>query len=422
MSGDDLLARDGRCVWHPWTQHGGEGAPLPVASARGAALVLEDGRELIDAIASWWTCLHGHAEPRLIEAAARQARRLDHVLFAGATHAPAVELAEALLEAAPPGLARVFFSDDGSTAVEVALKIAWQAARRRGGAARGVFLAFEGGYHGDTFGAMSVGDREPFWRRYEPLLFDVARCAPAVEAFRAAFAARERELAAVIVEPLVQGAAGMRMHDATLLREVAATCRAAGVAWIADEVMTGFGRTGALFACTKAGVAPDLMCLAKGLTSGMAPLAATLASEELFEAFAAPERARMLAHGHSMTAHPVGCAVALESLRLAHERDVPARLDAIGARIEAALAPLRSHPRVRALRRTGGIVAYDRVADGDAGYFTALAPRLRARAVELGVLLRPLGGVVYAMPPACTTDEQCERIARAMAELAEVEA
>ncbi|MSR46207.1 MAG: aminotransferase class III-fold pyridoxal phosphate-dependent enzyme, partial [Planctomycetes bacterium] len=294
----------------------------------------------------------------------------------------------------------------------------------RGETQRRTFLAFDGGYHGDTFGAMSVGDREPFFAPFAPLLFDVVRAPVDAEGFARTFERHREVLAAVIIEPLVQGAAGMRMHDATLLRAIATTCRAARVPWIADEVFTGFGRTGTLFACAQAGVAPDLLCIAKGLTSAISPLAATLATEELFAAFRAPERRRMLAHGHSMTAHPIGCAVALESLALCAERGVPARLDAIGARIEAGLAPLRAHPRVRSLRRTGGIVAYDLASEsGDAsGYFTALAPQLRARALDLGVLLRPLGTTVYACPPACTTEAQCDQIAAAMRALADVAA
>ncbi|MBL8841702.1 MAG: adenosylmethionine--8-amino-7-oxononanoate transaminase [Planctomycetes bacterium] len=426
-----LSQRDAACLWHPYTQHGSDGAPLEVAAARGATLTLADGREVIDAISAWWTCLHGHGEPRLIEAAERQARRLDHVAFAGATHEPAVALAEALLQVAPRGatpLARVFFSDDGSTAVEVALKIAFHFHAQRGATRRRKFLVFEGGYHGDTVGAMSVGDPDPYFAAFAPLLFEVVRVPVDAAAFEAAFDAAEPELAAVLIEPLVQGAAGMRMHAPDLLQAIDRRCRAAGVPWIADEVFTGFGRTGTLFACQQAGVAPDLLCLAKGLTSAMFPLAATLATEELFEAFRAPERRRMLAHGHSLTAQPIGCAVALESLRLSQERDVAARLARIGARIEAGLAPLVGDPRVVGLRRRGGIVAFDLAPQASAtsgsasgaGYFTARAPRLRAAAIERGVLLRPLGDVIYACPPACTTDAECDAIAAAMRSLVEV--
>ena len=407
-------------LWHPYTQHGAEGPALPVASAHGATLVLADGRELIDAISSWWTVLHGHAEPALLEALSAQARRLDHVQFAGFTHAPAVELAEELLAHAPGELARVFFSDDGSTAVEVALKIVRQGWVQRGEPRRQVFVAFEHAYHGDTFGAMSVGQRVPFFAAYQPLLFDVRRAEVDAVSVAAALSELGERAAGVLVEPLVQGAGGMRMHKAEVLRGVRAACDEAGVPLIADEVMTGFGRTGALFACARAGVAPDLMCLAKGLSGGILPLAATLATERWFEAFLSEERARAFFHGHSFTANPIACAVGQASLRLCLERDVPARLDAIGARIAAGLEELgQDRARVRELRRTGGIVALELAVEAaDAGYLSSRAARLRAGALERGVLLRPLGNVLYAMPPACTSDEECDRIAAAMAELA----
>jgi adenosylmethionine-8-amino-7-oxononanoate aminotransferase len=419
--GGELLRRDAARLWHPWTQHGAEPAPLPVVAASGAVLRLADGRELIDAISSWWTCLHGHGHPRLVGAMERQARQLDHVLFAGATHEPAVALSEELVAAAPSGLSRVFFSDDGSTAVEVALKVAWQSWERRGEPQRTSFLALDHGYHGDTVGAMSAGDPVPFFAPYAPLLFDVVRVPAEEAALRAALNERRGRIAALIVEPLVQGAGGMLMHDAEFLRAARAACDEHRVLLIADEVMTGFGRTGALFACAKAGITPDLLCLAKGLTSGMLPLAATLVKEELFTAFKTGDRRHLFAHGHSMTGNPIACAVARESLRLTRELEVPEKLDRIGQRIERALAPLRLRRNVANLRRTGGIVAYDLVPERGAqtGYFSELAPKLRAVASELGVLLRPLGNVVYALPPACTSEEQCDKIVAAMEAVAE---
>jgi adenosylmethionine-8-amino-7-oxononanoate aminotransferase len=412
----DLVSRDARVAWHPYTQHGLEREALPVASAHGAELTLADGRVVIDAISSWWTVLHGHGEPRLVAALAEQAARLDHVLFAGCTHEPAVALAEELLAVAPPGLARVFYSDDGSTAVEVALKIALQAHRHAGAAQRRVFVALEGAYHGDTFGAMAVGEREPFFAPFADLLFEVRHVPVDAHAVRAALDALGPRAAGVILEPLVQGAGGMRMHAPELVRAARAACDERGLFLIADEVMTGFGRTGTLFACEQAGVTPDLLCLAKGLTGGIFPLAATLCSAALFERFVSDDRARALFHGHSFTANPIGCAVARESLALSRERDVPARLAAIGARIEARLGK-RLGPRARelALRRCGGIVALDLPESG--GYLAARALERRRRALELGVLLRPLGNVLYAMPPACTGEAQCDAIADALAEL-----
>ena len=414
-----LLERDRRHLWHPYTQHALEDPPLAVARARGSWLELEDGRRLLDGISSWWTCLHGHGHPRLVAALREQAERLDHVLFAGATHEPAVRLAEALRAVAPPGLARVFYSDDGSTAVEVALKIARQAWVHAGEPQRTVFVALEGGYHGDTFGAMAVGDPRPFFAPFEPLLCEVRRVPPRAEALEAALDELGTRACAVIVEPLVQGAGGMRFHPPAFLRAARAACDARGLYLIADEVMTGFGRTGTLFACEQAGIAPDLLCLAKGLTGGMLPLAATLATEGLFEAFLSDERARALAHGHSMTASPLGCAVALASLGLARETRIERRLDAIGARLEAGLAELAGEPRVRDLRRLGGIVALDLVPPpGEAaGYHAAMGLRLRRAAIEHGVLLRPLGSVLYAMPPASTTEEEADLLAGALVAL-----
>ncbi|MCE9594050.1 MAG: adenosylmethionine--8-amino-7-oxononanoate transaminase [Planctomycetes bacterium] len=409
-SPNDLVARDARVAWHPYTQHGLENDLLAVVGARGSVLELADGREVIDGISSWWTCLHGHGHPKLVEALRAQAERLDHVLFAGATHEPAVRLAERLIELAPRGLTRVFYSDDGSTAVEVALKIALQAAANRGELERRVFVALEGAYHGDTFGAMAVGEREPFFGAFGELLFEAERAAVDANAVERALARLGSRAAGVIVEPLVQGAAGMRMHSAEFLVGVRRACDHHRVPLIADEVMTGFGRTGSLFACGRARVAPDLLCLAKGLTGGMLPLAATLASEALFDAFRSTTRSKALHHGHSFTANPLGCAVALASLDLVLENDVPARLEAIGARIERRLG--RSD-----VRRAGGIVAFDLA--GDETYGSERSIRLRRLALELGVLLRPLGNVVYAMPPASTTDAQCDAIADAMAALAE---
>lgn len=412
----DLVSRDARVAWHPYTQHGLEREALPVVSARGAELVLEDGRVVIDAISSWWTVLHGHGEPRLVAALAEQAARLDHVLFAGCTHEPAVALAEELLALAPEGLARVFYSDDGSTAVEVALKIALQAHRHAGEGSRRVFVALEGAYHGDTFGAMSVGEREPFFAPFADLLFDVRHVPADADAIEQALDDLGPRAAGVILEPLVQGAAGMRMHAPDLVRSARAACDRRGLFLIADEVMTGFGRTGTLFACEQAGITPDLLCLAKGLTGGILPLAATLCTAALFERFVADDRARALFHGHSFTANPIGCAVARASLDLVRERDVPARLDAIGARIHARLAD-HLGPRAAALslRRTGGSVALDRPDPG--GYLATPTLELRRRALEHGVLLRPLGNVLYALPPACTTDDQCERIADSLLDL-----
>jgi len=362
--------------------------------------------------------LHGHGHPALVRAISEQAERLDHVLFAGTTHEPAVALAEGLLRVVPEGLRRVFYSDNGSTAVEVALKMALQAWVQRGEPQRRVFIGLEGSYHGDTFGAMAVGDPDPFFLPFQPLLFESRRVAPNTEALTSALEELGNRAAGVLLEPRVQGACGMRMHSAEFLRDARRLCDEAGLPLIADEVMTGFGRTGSLFACGSAGITPDLMCLGKGLTGGMLPLAATVTTEAIFETFLSPERSRAFFHGHTFTANPIGCALGLASLELSIGNDVAAQLDAIGRRIEAPLAD-RLDPERFLLRRTGGIVALDLPApEGEAaGYLASLAPRLRSEAVRRGVLLRPLGNVLYALPPACTSEGECDRIAEVMLEL-----
>ncbi|TAH36905.1 MAG: adenosylmethionine--8-amino-7-oxononanoate transaminase [Planctomycetota bacterium] len=408
----DWLQLDAHHCWHPYTQHALDPEPMAVTGAHGAWLELADGRRVLDAISSWWTCLHGHCHPRLLRAMAEQAARLDHVIYAGCAHEPAARLAGALAGLAPRGLSRVFYSDDGSTAVEVALKAAYLAWARRGEARRSVFLALEGGYHGDTFGAMSAGDPQPFFRELSPFLFHVARVPADAAALEQALAAQDGRVAALILEPLVQGAAGMKMHAPQFLRDARRLCDARGVFLIADEVMTGFGRTGSLFACEQAGIAPDLLCLAKGLTGGTLPLAVTLAREEIYAAFLGPDRGRALFHGHSYTANPIACAVALESLRVLDEERTPQRLEQIGGWIENGLEGLRSAAGVREIRRCGGIVAVE--LDGAGGYLAPLGEHLRAACRGFDVLLRPLGNVLYALPPSCTTREECAFVAAAM--------
>ncbi|MFT7670360.1 MAG: adenosylmethionine-8-amino-7-oxononanoate aminotransferase [Planctomycetota bacterium] len=416
----NLVARDRAHLWHPYTQHATEAEPLSVASAAGSVITLEDGTQLIDAISSWWATLHGHGHPRIVQAMSEQVQKLDHVLFAGATHEPAVKLAEELLKVTPPGLTRVFYSDNGSTAVEVALKMVRQVWCHEGQNERRVFLSLEGAYHGDTFGSMAVGDPDPFFLPFKPMLFEARRVPANANAIAQALEELGPTCAGVILEPLVQGAAGMLMQSTSFLREVRAHCDKFGVPLIADEVMTGFGRTGELFACNKAGIRPDILCLAKGLTGGNFPLSATLTTERYFEAFLSEDRTRAFFHGHTFTGNPVGCAVGLASLQICREEDTPARLESIGTQIEAQLAEaLDGDERVQNLRRVGGIVALDLVpATGTkGGYLSSLQPILRAAAIERGVLLRPLGNVLYALPPSSTTSGQCERIAEVMIEL-----
>lgn len=415
-AGTQLLAADAACLWHPYTRHALEEPPLPVVAAEGARLKLADGREVVDGIASWWASVHGHGHPDLVAALTRQARTLDHVLFAGATHPPAVLAAQRLLSLAPAGLSRVFFSDDGSTAVEVALKMAVQAWVLRGQPQRRVFVALTNAYHGDTFGAMAVGDPDPYFVPFAPLMCEVHRVPPQPEALSHALRTLGDRVAAVIVEPLLQAAGGMLMHGAAFLQAARAACDEAGVFLIADEVATGFGRTGAMFACDKAALRPDFLCVAKGLTAGMAGLAATLTTEGLFRGFVQAGPSVYFPHGHTMTANPIACAVALASLDLMERNQVPAQLERIGQRIHEGVSDLAALPQVKDLRRLGGVVAIElHPAAGDqAGYGTRRGLALRKVALDAGVLLRPLGDVVYAWPPACTSDEECDVIVRGL--------
>ena len=433
MTPEELLALDRRHIWHPFTQAQTAPPPLPVKSARGAVLTLADGREILDLISSWWVTLHGHAEPSIARAIAEQAATLEQVIFADFTHEPAVRLAARLSGLLPEGLSRVFFSDDGSTAVEVALKIALQFWRNRGQPGRNRILAFEGGYHGDTFGAMAAGQGSGFYEPFRDLLFPVALLPypatwigdEAVDAKEAASLAAldcwlERhgsETAALIVEPLIQGAGGMRMCRPEFLAALAGRLQAAGVLLIFDEVMTGFGRTGTLFACQRAGVTPDLICLSKGLTGGFLPLSATVCREELYEAFQDAGFDRAFAHGHSFTANPLGCAAALASMALLQSPECAARRAATEARHQGWLAGLEGHPRLVHRRGFGTIAAVDLAGD-ETGYGSAAAARLKGRFLERGLLIRPLGPVIYLLPPYCIEDTQLERGYRAIEEAA----
>lgn len=415
---------NGSPVWHPFTQHG-LGEPIPrIVSASGAHLHCADGRTLIDGISSWWVITHGHCEPRIAAAIADQAGQLDQVIFAGYTHAPAEALARSLVRLTPSGLDHVFFSDSGSTAVEVAVKMALGHWHNRG-AARHRIVVMQHSYHGDTIGAMSVGERGAFNRAYAPLLFDVARIPfpvqgadqTTLDALEAACRA-EPKPAALLVEPLVLGAGGMLVYPPQMLAAMADICRAHDVLLIADEVMTGWGRTGTLWACEQAGVAPDLLCTAKGLTGGVIPLAATLATGAIFESHYSRSRADMFFHSSSFTANPIACAAANANVAIWAGEDVPRRIAALGAALDDALASLSTHPALARSRRIGAVAAIDlEVADG--GYLSEIAPSLRAHFLAAGLLLRPLGNTIYLMPPYCTAPSDIAAMATAIGDAAD---
>ncbi len=418
----DWLALDRAHVWHPYTQMQTAPAPLPVVRAEGVWLELADGRRILDGISSWWVNLFGHNHPRLNAALAAQAAELEQVSFAGFTHEPAARLAAELVALAPTGLTRVFFSDDGSTAVEVAMKMAVQQWRRRGEESRRIFVAFDHAYHGDTFGAMAAGGDTLFRGAFADPLCEVIRApVPSCESeVGGAVATLESlldraggEVAAVIVEPIVQGAGGMRIHPPSFLRGVREATRARGLPLIADEVFTGFGRTGRMFACEHAGVAPDLLCLAKGLTGGYLPLAATLASEEIYAAFLSEERSRAFLHGHSYTANALACAVARASLALFAETTCLGRVAELSRLFARRLAVISALPGVARVRGLGGLAVVELEkppGDRDSGYLDARGPRLAQEFLDRGVLLRPLGNVVYFLPPYAITDAECHRV------------
>ena len=404
-------------LWPPFTSITTTPPLEQVVRGEGALLHRAEGEPLIDAISSWWVTLHGHAHPVVAAAIAEQAATLEQVIFAEFTHPQAERLAQRLAQ--HTGLDRVFFSDNGSTAVEVALKTAVQWWHNRG-EPRQQLIAFDGAYHGDTFGAMAVGDRSVFTEAFEELLFDVTRLPwPAThwgdeqveEREEAALAALREALqtptAALIVEPLIQGAAGMRMVRPQFLKAVAEQVQASGALLIADEVMTGFGRTGALFACQRAGIRPDLVALSKGLTAGFLPMAVTLASERIYAGFISDsEPTATFFHGHSFTANPLGCAAALASLDLLEAN--PERYRDFEARHTPHLAALAQHPKVLRPRCTGTVAAFELDA-GQTSYLNPIGKTVQRHCIDQGVYLRPLGNVVYLLPPLCTSTDQLER-------------
>jgi adenosylmethionine---8-amino-7-oxononanoate aminotransferase len=405
----DLQARDRQSIWHPYTALDEIDPPLHVVRAQDEFLYLADGRVLIDAISSWWTILHGHRHPLLMAALAEAARQFDHIQFAGLTHQPAVELAELLLATMPWKGGRVFYSDDGSTAVEVALKMAHQFWRHQGERGRTRFIGFEGGYHGDTVGAMAVGRDPVFTGPFQQLLFESSIVPLSPEALEEELQRWAGQIAAVIVEPLVQGAGGMRMHSPQTLRELFAITRRHGVPFIADEVMTGGCRTGSLWAFQSAQIQPDLVCTGKTLAGGILPLAATLVSPAVIQAFRSADRSKAFFHGHSFTAHPLACAVAVANWRQLLPSASTAVMEAVW---RGRLLPLASLPGVREVRIRGSVAAVELAAEG--GYLAEAGGRMRRVCIEHGVLCRPLGNVLYTIAPLQTTLASLERIAQAM--------
>jgi adenosylmethionine---8-amino-7-oxononanoate aminotransferase len=408
-------------VWHPFTQHAVHGEIPTIVKTDGAWLEAADGRKIFDAISSWWVVTHGHRYKPIMEAIRAETERLDQVIFAGFTHPPAEELARQLIAITPPELTHVFFSDSGSTSVEVALKMAlgfWL----HSGEDRRHILALEGAYHGDTIGGMSVGERGVFNAPYQPLLFDVGRIPfphkgreqETLDALDRA--CREHPVAALIVEPLILGAGGMLIYPPSVLAEMARICWRHGALLIADEVMTGWGRTGTRFACEQAGIVPDIACYSKGLTGGVLPLAVTLCRRAIFDAHYAEDRRKTFFHSSSYTANPIACAAALANLRVWQSEPVTQRVAALAAVHTKALDRFRDDRRFQNVRQLGTIAALDLVVR-DAGYLADIGPRLYRHFLARGFLVRPLGNTIYLMPPYCSTEAEIETVYGAIAEI-----
>ena len=384
-------------VWLPYAQMKTAGPPLPVVRTQGSRIVLADGRELIDGVASWWTACHGYNQPHIRHAVAKQLKQMPHVMFGGLTHEPAQTLARRLAALLPGDLRRVFFSDSGSVAVEVALKMAVQFWINRGARGRTQFVAFKGGYHGDTTGAMAVSDTEDGMHALfagllpQHHIVDLPDSDEHAAALDRLLAERGDSIAAIIVEPLVQGAGGMKFHDGKVLKRLRALADKYDLLLIFDEVFTGFGRTGTMFACEAAGVAPDIIALSKALTGGTLPLAATVATRKVFDAFWSDDPKKALMHGPSYMANALGCAAANASLDLFESEPRLQQVAAIASALLQGLEPCRSMPGVKDVRVKGavGVVEMDRIDNLGA---------LRARFVEEGVFVRPFGNIVYLTP------------------------
>ena len=420
-------------IWHPFTNGALDPAPFMVQRAEGVYLHTADGRKIIDAISSWWVNLHGHANPRIAAAIAEQARKLEHVILAGFTHEAAEELATRLRKWLPSELTHMFFSDDGSTAVEVALKLAVQHFQNLARPEKTEIVALAHGYHGDTAGAMSVSDESPFTQPFRCMRYPVHRvhsaycyrcpvglkreschieCAQQLEVL---LTERGEHIAAVIVEPLLQGAGGMIVHPVEFLQKVQALCTKYDVLLVADEVLTGFGRTGKMFACDLANVVPDLMCISKGITGGFMTMGVTLCSDRVESAFRSENRLHTFYHGHSYTGNALACAAANASLQIFEDEPVFDRIATIAKLNGERLAQLRGMHQVGDVRQIGTMGAIELVAE-DAGYLSALRPKLYGFFLEHGVLLRPLGNVVYVLPPYVIEPDELHRVYDVMVE------
>ncbi len=386
--------------------------PVPIVKGSGSLLFAEDGCSYIDAISSWWVNLHGHAHPYIAEKIYRQALQLEQVIFAGFTHEPAVSLAERLLPLLPGEFSRIFYSDNGSTSTEVALKMSIQYWWNKGDTGRKKILAFKNAYHGDTFGAMSVSDRSVFTLAFHDHLFEVifidTPTSENISDLKTIIHQHSTQIAAFIYEPLVQGAGGIKMYDALLMNELLNIIQLADIICIADEVMTGFGRTGKLFASEYIHNKPDIICLSKGLTGGTMALGVTACNDKIYEAYVNDDKYKTFFHGHSFTANPLACTAALASLDLLEKEDCLKKIEWISQSNQAFITELRNLPVVKEVRALGTILAFE-IAQGEDEYLNNISATITKMAMEMGVYIRPLGNTVYMMPPYCITEDELNK-------------
>lgn len=406
---------DKKHQWHPYTQMKDFGSHLPVVEAKGSVLTLENGKTIIDAISSWWVNTYGHGHPHIQQAVANQIGKLDHVLFAGFTHPAAIKLADKLLPLLPGNFNRLFFSDNGSTSVEVAMKMALQYFYNKGNKKRRVLLAFENAYHGDTFGAMATGGLGVFNSAFSDMLPTVKRIpipekGKEEEALKALDNIDFEEVCGFIYEPLVQGAAGMQFYSASALDPILKKIKEAGTFLIADEVMTGFGRLETMFASEQTEIKPDIMCLSKGLTAGVLPMGLTVATEEVYRGFYDDDKSKALMHGHSFTANPIGCAAAIAGLELWESDEVQQQRNDLMERQAAFAKKLEEHTMATNIRVSGTLLALDVRSDENSSYHHGLRDKLYAYFIEQGVLIRPLGNVLYVLPPYTITESELQQV------------
>lgn len=421
MKKGSLAERDLNIIWHPYTQMQTAPAPVGIVRGQGALLFDEENNSYLDATSSWWVNIHGHAHPYIAQQLAAQAMELEHCIFAGYTHPPAVNLAERLLRLLPSNQSRVFYSDNGSTAIEVALKMAIQYWDNKG-IRKHKLLAFNNAYHGDTFGAMSVSGRSVFTRVFDDRLFDVqfldVPTTDNIDQLKAAITALQPEdIAAFIFEPLLQGSGGMIMYDATAFDELLRYCHAHDILLIADEVLTGFGRTGKNFAMEYLHTQPDIVCLSKGLTGGAMALGVTTSTANIYEAFLSNDKLKTLFHGHSFTANPLACTAALASLDLFTDPACAANRQRIHEKHAAFLEELHTYSIIKQPRLLGTILAFDIATANADGYTNALADELHRFFRARRIMLRPLGNTLYILPPYCITNEQLEQVYTSIREL-----